>query len=188
MPYIEPHGHMVSRTTDDYEKLALAGCVAICEPAFWAGFDRASADGFYDYFRQITEYEPETSRKVWPATLLMALHQSQGSGGSEAGGGCDGAHTAVSRGTQCARHWRNRPEQKQPERTDDSGNARSTSPRITTNLSWSTPHIWRTSSRARASPLTRCRTNPTSIPSASSSITSRNTRWIWCSMPDSGPA
>lgn len=63
MPYIEPHGHMVSRTTEDYEKLALAGCVAICEPAFWAGFDRASADGFYDYFRQITEYEPKRAAR-----------------------------------------------------------------------------------------------------------------------------
>jgi predicted metal-dependent TIM-barrel fold hydrolase len=63
MAYIEPHGHMVSRTTDDYEKLALAGCVAICEPAFWAGFDRKSAEGFYDYFRQITEYEPRRAAK-----------------------------------------------------------------------------------------------------------------------------
>jgi len=54
---------MVSRTTDDYEKLALAGCVAICEPAFWAGFDRSSADGFYDYFRQITEYEPKRAAR-----------------------------------------------------------------------------------------------------------------------------
>jgi uncharacterized protein len=63
MPYIEPHGHMVSRTTDDYEKMALAGCVAICEPAFWAGFDRASAQGFYDYFRQITEYEPKRAAR-----------------------------------------------------------------------------------------------------------------------------
>ena len=63
MSYIEPHGHMVSRTTDDYEKIALAGCVAVCEPAFWAGFDRASADGFYDYFRQITEYEPKRAAK-----------------------------------------------------------------------------------------------------------------------------
>ena len=63
MPYIEPHGHMVSRTTDDYEKLALAGCVAICEPAFWAGYDRASAQGFYDYFRQITEYEPKRAAR-----------------------------------------------------------------------------------------------------------------------------
>ncbi len=63
MNYIEPHGHMVSRTTDDYEKMALAGCVAICEPAFWAGFDRASAQGFYDYFRQITEYEPKRAAR-----------------------------------------------------------------------------------------------------------------------------
>jgi len=63
MSYIEPHGHMVSRTTDDYEKLALAGCEVICEPAFWAGFDRASADGFYDYFRQITEYEPRRAAR-----------------------------------------------------------------------------------------------------------------------------
>ncbi len=63
MPYIEPHGHMVSRTTDDYEKMALAGCVAICEPAFWAGFDRASAQGFYDYFRQITDYEPKRAAR-----------------------------------------------------------------------------------------------------------------------------
>lgn len=63
MAYIEPHGHMVSRTTDDYQKMALAGCVAICEPAFWAGFDRASADGFFDYFRQITEYEPKRAAK-----------------------------------------------------------------------------------------------------------------------------
>ena len=40
MRYIEPHAHMVSRTTDDYEKLVTAGCEAICEPAFWAGFDQ----------------------------------------------------------------------------------------------------------------------------------------------------
>jgi len=58
MRYIEPHGHMVSRTTDDYKAMAIAGCKAICEPAFWAGYDRSSADGFYDYFRQLTEYEP----------------------------------------------------------------------------------------------------------------------------------
>jgi len=59
MKYIEPHAHMVSRTTDDYVKMTLAGCVAVCEPAFWAGFDRSSADGFYDYFCQLTEHEPK---------------------------------------------------------------------------------------------------------------------------------
>lgn len=58
MRYIDPHVHMVSRTTDDYERMAMAGCVAVTEPAFWAGFDRSSAEGFHDYFRQLTEYEP----------------------------------------------------------------------------------------------------------------------------------
>ena len=58
MDYIEPHAHMVSRTTDDYKSMALSGCVALSEPAFWAGWDRSSADGFEDYFRHITEFEP----------------------------------------------------------------------------------------------------------------------------------
>ena len=58
MRFIEPHAHMVSRRTDDYADMATAGCVALCEPAFWAGFDRGSADGFRDYFRQLTEVEP----------------------------------------------------------------------------------------------------------------------------------
>ena len=38
---------------------ALAGCVAITEPAFWAGFDRGSVEGFRDYFLQLTEWEPK---------------------------------------------------------------------------------------------------------------------------------
>jgi predicted metal-dependent TIM-barrel fold hydrolase len=54
---------MVSRTTDDYLKLALAGCEILCEPAFWAGFDRSSAQGFFDYFRQLTEYEPKRAER-----------------------------------------------------------------------------------------------------------------------------
>ncbi len=58
MKYIDPHIHMVSRTTDDYQRMAQAGCIAVTEPAFWAGFDRSSPQGFHDYFRQLTEYEP----------------------------------------------------------------------------------------------------------------------------------
>jgi len=49
---------MVSRVTDDYQAMVTAGCQAVCEPAFWAGFDRSSAQGFYDYFCQLTEHEP----------------------------------------------------------------------------------------------------------------------------------
>ncbi len=58
MEYIDPHIHMVSRTTDDYETIARMGCVAVSEPAFWAGFDRGSVDSFRDYFRQLTVTEP----------------------------------------------------------------------------------------------------------------------------------
>src|ERR1700733_7847768 len=63
MRYIEPHAHMVSRTTDDYLHMAMAGCQAECEPAFWAGFDRSSAHGFYDYFSHMTEHEPKHAAK-----------------------------------------------------------------------------------------------------------------------------
>ncbi len=63
MRYIEPHAHMVSRSTADYQNIAQAGCEALCEPAFWAGFDRASPQGFFDYYRQLTEYEPARAAK-----------------------------------------------------------------------------------------------------------------------------
>ena len=59
MDYIDPHIHMVSRVTDDYETLARMGCVAVSEPAFWAGFDRGSAGSFRDYFRHLSEVEPK---------------------------------------------------------------------------------------------------------------------------------
>jgi hypothetical protein len=63
MRYIEPHAHMVSRVTDDYVAMAAAGCAAVCEPAFWAGFDRRSPQAFYDYFCQLTEHEPRRAAK-----------------------------------------------------------------------------------------------------------------------------
>jgi predicted metal-dependent TIM-barrel fold hydrolase len=63
MRYIEPHAHMVSRVTDDYRAMTAAGCAAVCEPAFWAGFDRSSAAGFFDYFSQLTQHEPQRAAK-----------------------------------------------------------------------------------------------------------------------------
>ncbi|MEM7682129.1 MAG: TatD family hydrolase [Planctomycetota bacterium] len=63
MRYIDPHIHMVSRTTDDYRRMAHAGCVAVTEPAFWAGFDRSSPEGFRDYFHQLTDVEPKRAAK-----------------------------------------------------------------------------------------------------------------------------
>ncbi|MCC7419106.1 MAG: TatD family hydrolase [Planctomycetaceae bacterium] len=63
MDYIDPHIHMVSRITDDYETLARMGCVAMSEPAFWAGYDRGTVHGFRDYFRHLTEIEPKRAAR-----------------------------------------------------------------------------------------------------------------------------
>jgi predicted metal-dependent TIM-barrel fold hydrolase len=48
---------MYARTTDDYEKMALAGVEAICEPAFWLGEPRTHAGTFYDYFSHLCNFE-----------------------------------------------------------------------------------------------------------------------------------
>lgn len=58
MKMIDPHIHMVSRTTDDYLTLALGGIHTIAEPAFWPGFDRSGVASFHDYFNQLTVTEP----------------------------------------------------------------------------------------------------------------------------------
>ncbi|MFW5693495.1 MAG: TatD family hydrolase [Thermoguttaceae bacterium] len=59
MQFIDPHIHMAARTTDDFHRMAQAGCVAVAEPAFWMGYDRSGTNSFYDYFRQLTEWEPK---------------------------------------------------------------------------------------------------------------------------------
>jgi uncharacterized protein len=63
MDYVDIHAHMTSRTTDDYEHMALTGCVALTEPAFWAGQDRLSAAAFRAYYEQLTDFEPRRAAK-----------------------------------------------------------------------------------------------------------------------------
>src|SRR5919197_2596401 len=63
MEYIDHHAHMTSRTTDDYEKLALTGCRVLTEPAFWAGYDRGSPQAFAEYFEALTDFEPKRAAK-----------------------------------------------------------------------------------------------------------------------------
>ncbi|MGW8257677.1 MAG: TatD family hydrolase [Thermoguttaceae bacterium] len=59
MNFIDPHIHLASRTTDDIERMSQMGCLIVGEPAFWMGFDRSGRSSFYDYFRQLTEWEPK---------------------------------------------------------------------------------------------------------------------------------
>jgi uncharacterized protein len=58
MRIFDPHIHMTSRTTDDYERMAAAGITAIVEPAFWLGQPRTSAGSFTDYFDALVGWEP----------------------------------------------------------------------------------------------------------------------------------
>lgn len=57
MRIFEPHAHMTSRTTDDYEAMAEAGVQAIVEPAFWLGQPRTSLGSFVDYFNSLLGWE-----------------------------------------------------------------------------------------------------------------------------------
>jgi len=57
MMFIDPHVHMISRTTDDYIAMKNAGVVAVIEPAFWVGQPRTNAGTMLDYFSWIVGWE-----------------------------------------------------------------------------------------------------------------------------------
>lgn len=63
MKIIEPHIHMYSRTTDDYQAMYKAGIRACVEPSFWLGANRRYAGTFFDYFNLILEFETVRARR-----------------------------------------------------------------------------------------------------------------------------
>ncbi|MGW8067019.1 TatD family hydrolase, partial [Streptomyces ziwulingensis] len=58
MRIFDPHIHMTSRTTDDYEAMYAAGVRAVVEPSFWLGQPRTSPASFHDYFDALLGWEP----------------------------------------------------------------------------------------------------------------------------------
>lgn len=57
MRIFDPHIHMTSRTTDDYEAMFEAGVRALVEPSFWLGQPRTSVASFTDYFDGLIGWE-----------------------------------------------------------------------------------------------------------------------------------
>jgi predicted metal-dependent TIM-barrel fold hydrolase len=57
MHLFDPHIHMTSRTTDDYEAMSAAGIVGLVEPAFWLGQPRTQLGSFIDYFSALIGWE-----------------------------------------------------------------------------------------------------------------------------------
>lgn len=57
MRFFDSHVHMVSRTTDDYQRMAAAGVTALIEPSFWQGQPRTEPGSFKDYFNSLIGFE-----------------------------------------------------------------------------------------------------------------------------------
>ncbi len=57
LKFFDPHIHMVSRTTDDYQNMAAAGITGVIEPAFWHGQARTSVGSLIDYFDTLLGWE-----------------------------------------------------------------------------------------------------------------------------------
>src|SRR3712207_1308019 len=59
----EPHIHMYSRTTDDYEKMSIAGIEVIVQPSFWLGSPRTSVGTFVDYWEHLISFETKRAKE-----------------------------------------------------------------------------------------------------------------------------
>jgi predicted metal-dependent TIM-barrel fold hydrolase len=74
----DPHIHMTSRTTDDYERMAAAGIAAVLEPAFWLGQPRTQVGTFTDYFAALVGWERFRARQFGIAHFCtMALNPKE---------------------------------------------------------------------------------------------------------------
>jgi uncharacterized protein len=59
----DPHIHMYSRTTDDYDAMSKAGIEVIVQPSFWLGGPRRFVGTFEDYWEHIITFETERARE-----------------------------------------------------------------------------------------------------------------------------
>jgi uncharacterized protein len=60
---IDPHIHMYSRTTDDYDAMSKAGIEVIVQPSFWLGSPRTSVGTFIDYWEHMIGFETKRARE-----------------------------------------------------------------------------------------------------------------------------
>jgi hypothetical protein len=63
MRLFDPHVHMTSRTTDDYQAMTAAGVSAVVEPSSWLGQPRSHVGSFEDYFLSLVGWERFRARQ-----------------------------------------------------------------------------------------------------------------------------
>ena len=61
--FFDPHIHMYSRTTDDYERMSIAGIEVIVQPSFWLGTPRTSVGTFVDYWEHMITFESKRAQE-----------------------------------------------------------------------------------------------------------------------------
>ncbi|MDQ3084922.1 MAG: TatD family hydrolase, partial [Thermoproteota archaeon] len=61
--FFDPHIHMYSRTTDDYEKMSIASIEVIVQPSFWLGAPRTSIGTFVDYWEHMISFETQRAKE-----------------------------------------------------------------------------------------------------------------------------
>ena len=59
----DPHIHMYSRTTDDYDAMSKAGIEVIVQPSFWLGSPRTSVGTFKDYWEHMITFETNRAKE-----------------------------------------------------------------------------------------------------------------------------
>lgn len=58
----DPHIHMYSRTTDDYDAMSKAGVEVIVQPSFWLGSPRTHVATFKDYWEHMITFETKRAK------------------------------------------------------------------------------------------------------------------------------
>ena len=61
--FFDPHIHMYSRTTDDYERMSLAGIEVVVQPSFWLGSPRTAVGTFVDYWEHMISFETQRAKE-----------------------------------------------------------------------------------------------------------------------------
>ena len=122
--YIDPHIHMISRVTDDYQRMALRGCAPSPSRRSGPGSTAARRTASDDYFRHLTEVEPKRAAQFHIRHYSLAVHQRQGGRERQPVARSHRAHPRVPRQAERPRHRRDRPEQEHAQRGDHLSGAR----------------------------------------------------------------
>ncbi len=59
----DPHIHMYSRTTNDYDAMSKAGIEVIVQPSFWLGSPRTSVGTFEDHWEHMITFETKRAKE-----------------------------------------------------------------------------------------------------------------------------